>query len=481
LQSASEGVSLTPPPCIEFNKPIQKPRPSTLAGGEKPKERAAEPIEPTHAIFRIPPYKWEKSRLQKDATGTTYLVENVWVRESIGADNKITYHYYAPSYDMNASSSWQFFEPKAEQKVDLETDLPEVSVEDFRYTAEQVAEIKAQRDALIYIIASDDVLFLKFYLNDKYSQEFRTKLYHMNISIGSGEVAKAVAAVGLGFATMATAPILIGSNLARSLITDYIVGEVVDKISAAAGLPIGEILAFRDIKNIISQGVENMGKKGAKSVLPSFNKNNTPEIKGGKRPADLVEGDKNALNQKRKENNPLQNDENPPTPEIKGGKRLEEVVEVDKNIQLKTSKRYGNNIFDVTETPISKIQKIHAAPKKGKPQGYIEGLTAEFKNNGYDISNSPPIEGYLMPDGQVLIIDGHHRLAALEELGEKTIPIRITTKIRDEGLLLQLKIGEISGFYPPEKYPKGFKIPNLGLERNMEIEREARIFLNKNF
>jgi hypothetical protein len=87
---------------------------------------------------------------------------------------------------------------------------------------------------------------------------------------------------------------LIGSNLARSLITDYIVGEVVDKISAAAGLPIGEILAFRDIKNIISEGVENMSKKGAKSVLPSFNKTNTPEIKAGKRPDDLVEVDKNA-------------------------------------------------------------------------------------------------------------------------------------------------------------------------------------------
>ena len=194
---------------------------------------------------------------------------------------------------MNATFSWQFFEPKAEQKVDLETDLSEVSIEEFRYTAQQLTEIKAQRDALIYAIASDDVLFLKFYLNDKYSQEFRTKLYHLNTAIGTGEVGRAVAAVGLGFAAMATAPILIGSNLARSLITDYIVGEVVDKISAAAGLPIGEILAFRDLKNIVSEGVENISKKGAKGVLPSFNKTNTPEIKAGKRPTEVEEVNEN--------------------------------------------------------------------------------------------------------------------------------------------------------------------------------------------
>ena len=36
---------------------------------------------------------------------------------------------------------------------------------------------------------------------------------------------------------------------------------------------------------------------------------------------------------------------------------------------------------------------------------------------------------------------GHHRLAALESLGETNIPIRIHPEIDDAGLRLQLKIG----------------------------------------
>jgi ParB-like chromosome segregation protein Spo0J len=45
-----------------------------------------------------------------------------------------------------------------------------------------------------------------------------------------------------------------------------------------------------------------------------------------------------------------------------------------------------------------------------------------------------------MEDGRIIIIDGHHRLAALEALGETRIPIRIHDYLPDEGLRLQLKI-----------------------------------------
>jgi hypothetical protein len=130
----------------------------------------------------------------------------------IGRGDKITYHYYAPGYDINPALCWQFFEPRTEQKVEGEGDLETINVEAFRYTPKELEKIKQERAALIYAIASDDVLFLKFYLNENYSQEFRTKLYQMNIAIGTGEVGKATAAVGLGFMVMAIAPMLAGST-----------------------------------------------------------------------------------------------------------------------------------------------------------------------------------------------------------------------------------------------------------------------------
>ena len=71
----------------------------------------------------------------------------------------------------------------------------------------------------------------------------------MNTAIGTGEVGRAVGAVGLGFIAVLALPILIELGAAQAIVTDIVVGEVVDKISAAVGLPIGEILAFKDIKH----------------------------------------------------------------------------------------------------------------------------------------------------------------------------------------------------------------------------------------
>ena len=90
---------------------------------------------------------------------------------------------------------------------------------------------------------------MKYYLDESYSLKFRTRLYHLNTAIGTGEVGRAVGAVGLGFIAVLALPILIELGAAQAIVTDIVVGEVVDKISAAVGLPIGEILAFKDIKH----------------------------------------------------------------------------------------------------------------------------------------------------------------------------------------------------------------------------------------
>jgi len=144
-------------------------------------------------------------------------------------------------------------------------------------------------------------------------------------------------------------------------------------------------------------------------------------------------------------------------------------------------RRFGKNIFKTTDVELSKIQKIHAAPKKGKPSNFIDDLADDIKTNGYDLDSGPPIEGYTMPDGKIIIIDGHHRLAALEKLGETNIPIRIHDFIADEGLRKLLKIGEYSGFYPPSAYPKGFQVPDFGTSLNGQIDGEALDFIQNNF
>lgn len=132
---------------------------------------------------------------------------------------------------------------------------------------------------------------------------------------------------------------------------------------------------------------------------------------------------------------------------------------------------------------MSNIRKLHDAPKKNKPTNFIDNLANDIRANGYDLSAGPPIEGIQMSDGQILIFDGHHRLAAMEQLGESTIPIRISdyTEIPEHGMRLMLKIGEESGFYLPSQYPSGYTIPDLGTSANIEIDLQAVKFLEDNF
>jgi len=171
------------------------------------------------------------------------------------------------------------------------------------------------------------------------------------------------------------------------------------------------------------------------------------------------------------------------TGDVEGFKKLfESSNEKSSNFDKATEvKRVGENKFGTVEVPIDKVQKIHGVPKKGKSLDYIDILMNDFKTNGYNLDLGPPIEGYTMSDGKVIIIDGHHRLAALEKLGETSIPIRIAPTISLDGLRLMLKIGEYSGFYPPSTYPKDFILPDFGPERNAEIDLEAQDFIKNNF
>jgi hypothetical protein len=296
------------PPTLD--KPLQLAPATQLAGGKKENPiEPKKPIEPkpiakNHAIFILPPHKWDKSQITKTATDTSYIVENVWIREQVGADNKITYHYYQEGYDINKALCWQYFEPQTEQKVSIESDAPEIAVEERRYTPEELAAIKQRRRELMYVIASDEKLFFQFYLNENYSQEFRTELYHMKIAIGRGEVAMAVAGVGFSFMAIAAAPVLIegamalpsvsasalrsiastGVNAGKGIVRgmksakdmamaalkdmpkDMLKGTLIDKVGEAIGIPLGTLFDLRDAKEL----VRDFGKYLAKNPNPKL-------------------------------------------------------------------------------------------------------------------------------------------------------------------------------------------------------------------
>jgi RHS repeat-associated protein len=144
--------------------------------------------------------------------------------------------------------------------------------------------------------------------------------------------------------------------------------------------------------------------------------------------------------------------------------------------------RVGKNTFNTEEVPMENIQKLHGI-KKSKGPEYIDELAQDMQINGYNLDKNLPVEGVRLPDGKIAIFDGHHRIAAFEQLGEKTIPIRITdyTEIPDEGMRLMLRIGEETGMYLPSQYPKGFSMPDLGAAENMMIDIQVDEFIKNNF
>jgi hypothetical protein len=57
------------------------------------------------------------------------------------------------------------------------------------------------------------------------------------------------------------------------------------------------------------------------------------------------------------------------------------------------------------------------------PVDYIRDLADAIRANGYDLARAIPVAR--MPDGRLVQLGGHHRAAAMGQLGESTIPGRI--------------------------------------------------------
>ena len=85
--------------------------------------------------------------------------------------------------------------------------------------------------------------------------------------------------------------------------------------------------------------------------------------------------------------------------------------------------RVGTPRQGVTEVSLDQLNPLYSVPRPGMPPNHIQNLASTIKANGYDLNPAIPVAR--MPDGRLVQLGGHHRAAAMRQLGETTIPARI--------------------------------------------------------
>lgn len=114
--------------------------------------------------------------------------------------------------------------------------------------------------------------------------------------------------------------------------------------------------------------------------------------------------------------------------------------------------RTGELPPNVVEVPISTLKPVHPVPRAGKPAGFIDDLADQIRNTGYNVERY--VYAIELPDGTLLISSGHHRIAAMEVLGESTIPCRITMAADDPVRAARIiGIGRLTGKYTGTYWP----------------------------
>lgn len=79
----------------------------------------------------------------------------------------------------------------------------------------------------------------------------------------------------------------------------------------------------------------------------------------------------------------------------------------------------------ISEVEIDQLRPLHpvSRPEVPKPVGYIEELKRRLLTEGFRESHA--VAAIRMPDGTMLIGSGHHRVQAMRELGQRTVPAEI--------------------------------------------------------
>jgi hypothetical protein len=83
-------------------------------------------------------------------------------------------------------------------------------------------------------------------------------------------------------------------------------------------------------------------------------------------------------------------------------------------------RRVGTARSDISEVALDELTHTHPVPRPGHSVDDVANLIAE---NGYRLEAAIPV--LKMPDGKQILAGGNHRLAAMRQLKEKTIPARV--------------------------------------------------------
>lgn len=88
-----------------------------------------------------------------------------------------------------------------------------------------------------------------------------------------------------------------------------------------------------------------------------------------------------------------------------------------------TIARVGTTKKIISEVSLNKLNPLHSVPRPTVPKNHIEALAKSIAEKGYDINQAIPV--LKLPNGKLVSAGGHHRVAAMKSLSEKTIPARI--------------------------------------------------------
>ena len=142
-------------------------------------------------------------------------------------------------------------------------------------------------------------------------------------------------------------------------------------------------------------------------------------------------------------------------------------------------KRVGDYGEFIKEIEIARLNKLHDAPKTTKPPGFIEEMEKKLQKEGWNLDEAIIVID--LPDGTLLVTNGHHRILAMENMGQKTIPVDILS-VKDAKLLYGseafatlIEIGRQSGYY------KGTFKPDVSDGMLERARDKARMFLETNF
>lgn len=163
-----------------------------------------------------------------------------------------------------------------------------------------------------------------------------------------------------------------------------------------------------------------------------------------------------------------------------------------KSLVETTIKRNGSYHEMAREVHISDLTKTHPAPKLGE-ESKLSSLTENIKTEGYNLSYDELIEvdGFYdktsqiiaveLPDGTLLVMDGNHRIKAMENLREVNVPVIVMTyeyaiqnKFVESVIAGNIEISRLSGNYSGSFQP----LTGPALETT---KKDAVEFMNKNF